>query len=70
MNPYIIANQFLNEIAQKRMAGRRWTWERYLPGPMSASQASRIAELAGCWVCDPGENPVRFYCNANHPRWQ
>ena len=62
MNTCIIANQFLNEITQKKLTGGRWMWERYLEGPLNWSQANKNAQVAGCWVYDleRGGKAIRF----------
>lgn len=65
-----MAAQFRSEIQAKRAAGGRWVWERLVPGPIAPAAADQIAAQVGCWVYDPDDNPVRFYTNANHPRWR
>ncbi|MGP1349819.1 MAG: hypothetical protein ACTTK0_09340 [Stomatobaculum sp.] len=54
---------------QKESAGRKWTWETYLPGPISTEDAELVMAIAGCWCYDPSEDSVRFYTNQNHPNW-
>lgn len=53
--------------AVKRASGGRWTWERFLPGPIDDSFANLICEFAGCWCYDNNATKVRFYTNQNHP---
>lgn len=61
---------FQQQIRRKQEeSGANWTWEAYLPGPISTEEAETIMGIAGCWCYDPSENSVRFYTNQNHPSW-
>lgn len=64
-----IGNRMSQEIEAQRTNGKR-SWEKYIPGPLSESEVSIIATLAGCWTdyasAQAGER-VRFYTNQNHP---
>ena len=57
MNAMQVGMQLFQEIEAKRTSGN-WTWEKYLPGPISSEDADIIMRLAGCWC---------FYTNQNHP---
>ncbi len=64
-----IGMRLFQEIEAKRTNGK-WSWEKYIPGPLSESEVSTIASLAGCWTdygsAQAGEQ-VRFFTNQNHP---
>jgi len=66
MNAMQVGMQLFQEIEAKRTSGN-WTWEKYLPGPISSEDADIIMRLAGCWCYDPSADQVRFYTNQNHP---
>ena len=55
--------------AQMEYGGSDWTWESYLPGPMSREEAELVMGIAGCWCYDLSEENVKFYTNNNHPKW-
>lgn len=63
---------FQEQIRRKRRAadGGMWTWEGYLPGPMSVEDASIVCRIAGCWCYDPSKDSVKFYTNQNHTEWR
>ena len=65
------AMNFQQQIRRKQEESkdRSWTWEAYLPGPISSEDVELIMAIAGCWCCDPAMESVRFYVNQNHPNW-
>ena len=66
-----LGTQFMRDIQMKKQnSGSQWTWERYVKGPLSASDADDISRIAGCWCYDNEASEVRFYANQNHPRWR
>ena len=71
MNVVALAVQIREQIsnAQIGASGKRWSWEGYLPGPMSNEDADAIMRIAGCWCEDPSARKVRFYTNQNHNEW-
>ena len=68
VNAIELGMNLYREIEAKRINGR-WTWEKYVYGPLSAEDVRAICKVAGCWANESragaGEQ-IRFYTNQNH----
>ena len=73
MNNYITLGMILMQDIMKKKessSGMKWSWERYIKGPLSDTDMNTITQIAGCWCYGKDADEVRFYTNQNHPRWR
>ena len=66
MDAMQVGMQMFQEIEARRTRGN-WTWQKYLPGPISYEDIYILTRVAGCWCDDPSADNIRFYTNQNHP---
>jgi len=70
-NSIALAELFFNEIMTKKLSsGNRWTWEKFVKGPIDNDDTDDIMRIAGCWCYDNTVSKVKFYTNQDHPRWK
>ena len=71
MDAFTMGMAFRTEIQSTQSVNRglKWTWERYVDGPLSTSFVNTVCDTAGCWCYDNTSTSVKFYTNSNHNHW-